>query len=91
MAGLTGSQEGINQLKDVQVHLLGALLRLVPDQSTDVSKAALTALVNMSQVPDISKNLQQFNVVSRIMEYIRDKSCPHIELLVNKEALSWFQ
>ena len=69
-------------MKGVQVQLLGALLRLVPDESKDVSKAALTALVNMSQDPDVSKTLQQFNVVSRTMEYIREKSCPHIELLV---------
>lgn len=88
VSGLCGSPEGIDRLKGVQVSLLGALLRLVPDQNTDISKAALTALVNLSQEPSISKSLLQFNVVGRVMEYIREKSCPHVEMLVSKQHIS---
>lgn len=83
VSGLSGSAEGIDKLKGVQVSLLGALLRLVPDPNADVSKAALTALVNMSQDPAMCKSLLQFNVVGRVMEYIRERSCSHIELLVS--------
>jgi hypothetical protein len=68
----------------VQVALLGALLRIVgsPDADAAVSKAALTALVNLSQDTALGKALLQFNTVGRVMEFVREKSCPHIELLV---------
>jgi hypothetical protein len=84
VSGLSGSPEGIDRLKGVQVALLGALLRIVgtPDADPAVSKAALTALVNLSQDTALGKALLQFNTVGRVMEFVREKSCPHIELLV---------
>ncbi len=48
--GLTGSPEGIDQLKGQLSKLLLSLLRLVADKSKAVAEAALTALVNLSQV-----------------------------------------
>ncbi|WIA33946.1 hypothetical protein OEZ86_007041 [Tetradesmus obliquus] len=84
VSGLSGSPEGIDRLKAVQVALLGALLRIVgtPDADSAVSKAALTALVNLSQDAALGKALLQFNTVGRVMEFVREKSCPHIELLL---------
>eukprot|EP00879_Flechtneria_rotunda_P015593 GHRR01016308.1.p2 GENE.GHRR01016308.1~~GHRR01016308.1.p2 ORF type:complete len:243 (+),score=79.44 GHRR01016308.1:1977-2705(+) len=82
VSGLTGSPEGIDKLKTVQKPLLMGLLRLVPDTDTAVSKAALTAVVNMSQDAPVSEALLHLNVVGRVMEYIREKSCPHMELLL---------
>jgi hypothetical protein len=84
VSGLSGSPEGIDRLKGVQVALLGALLRIVgtPDAEPAVSRAALTALVNLSQDTALGKALLQFNTVGRVMEFVREKSCPHIDLLV---------
>jgi gamma-glutamyl:cysteine ligase YbdK (ATP-grasp superfamily) len=48
--GLTGSPEGIDQLKGQLAKLLLSLLRLVTDRVTGVSGSALTSLVNLSQV-----------------------------------------
>jgi hypothetical protein len=85
VSGLSGSPEGIDRLKGVQVALLGALLRIVgtPDAEPAVSRAALTALVNLSQDTALGKALLQFNTVGRVMEFVREKSCPHIDLLVS--------
>lgn len=47
--GLTGSPDGVQILAGHAAALLPALFLRVPDQ-TDISKAALTALVNLSQV-----------------------------------------
>jgi hypothetical protein len=48
--GLTGSPGGIDQLKGQLSKLLLSLLRLVADKSNAVAAAALTSLVNLSQV-----------------------------------------
>jgi hypothetical protein len=84
VSGLSGSPEGIDRLKGVQVSLLAALLRIVgtPDAEPAVSRAALTALVNLSQDTALGKALLQLNTVGRVMEFVREKSCPHIDLLV---------
>lgn len=47
--GLTGSLEGIEKLLKESGNLLPTLLRLV-GADKDLSKAALTSLVNLSQV-----------------------------------------
>lgn len=47
--GLTGSAEGTQTLSSASNELLPALLWLVGD-SNQISKAALTSLVNLSQV-----------------------------------------
>jgi len=48
--GLTGSPEGLAQLSASADTLLPPLLRLVPARDSDASRAALVALVNLSQV-----------------------------------------
>eukprot|EP00882_Tetradesmus_deserticola_P022423 GHRQ01024328.1.p1 GENE.GHRQ01024328.1~~GHRQ01024328.1.p1 ORF type:complete len:159 (+),score=57.13 GHRQ01024328.1:242-718(+) len=90
VSGLSGSPEGINRLKGVQAALLGALLRIVgtPDADPAVSKAALAALVNLSQDAALGKVLLQLNTVGRVMEFVREKSCPHINLLVGCTPLA---
>jgi hypothetical protein len=66
--GLTGSPEGAQALSSASNELLPALLWLVGD-SSQISKAALTSLVNLSQVsfwldsqlpmhPDVNKRCQ---------------------------------
>ncbi len=47
--GLAGSSEGVQTLSPAHDELLPALLWLVAD-SSHISKAALTSLVNLSQV-----------------------------------------
>jgi hypothetical protein len=47
--GLTGSAEGAQTLSQAGTELLPALLWLVGD-SSQISRAALTSLVNLSQV-----------------------------------------
>ena len=49
VSGLTGSPDGLQILKRYTRDLLPALFLRVPDQAA-ISKAALTALVNLSQV-----------------------------------------
>lgn len=48
--GLTGSPEGVRLLTAHTRALLTALFLLIPDRRDDISKAALTSLVNLSQV-----------------------------------------
>ncbi|KAF8057110.1 PRY3 [Scenedesmus sp. PABB004] len=82
VAGLSASPEGLAQLRAVVVPLTGALLRVVPGGDAGASRLALSALVNMSRDPGLAAALLQFNAVGRIMEFVRDKSCAHIELLL---------
>ena len=49
VVGLTGSPEGLEKLGSAK-GLLPALLQRVPDTDAEVSRSALTALVNLSQV-----------------------------------------
>lgn len=82
VSGLTASPDGVARLRAGGVRLLGGLLRLVPDDDAGVSRTALSALINLSQDEGLATDLRRFNVVGRVMEHIRDRSCPHIELLV---------
>lgn len=51
--GLTGSAEGAQALSQAGAELLPALLWLVGD-SSQISRAALTSLVNLSQVSSVA-------------------------------------
>lgn len=84
--GLTGSPDGIDQLKGQLSKLLLSLLRLVADRSAAVSGSALAALVNLSQDPTAVNELLRLNVVGRVMDYIREKNSPHTGLLVSPAA-----
>ncbi|KAF6255311.1 hypothetical protein COO60DRAFT_1641647 [Scenedesmus sp. NREL 46B-D3] len=85
VSGLSGSPEGINRLKGIQVALLGALLRITgtPDADPAVSRAALTALVNLSQDAALGKALLQFNTVAlQLMLLVNltvdEQGCEHL-------------
>ena len=52
--GLTGSVDGLEQLMTQSGSLFPALLRLIAGDR-DISKAALTSLINLSQVHLFSK------------------------------------
>lgn len=58
--GLTGSPEGIAQLSTRSAALLPALFRLVGDDPA-ASRAALVALVNLSQEPSVQRQLLDLN------------------------------
>jgi hypothetical protein len=49
----------------------------------ELSRAALTALVNLTQEQAWAVAALQHSAVARVMEFIRDKACPHMELLVS--------
>lgn len=84
VAGLTGSPEGVDRLRPVEVPLLGALLRLATEPDDALAVPGLSALVNLSQEPGWAAALLRFNTVGRVMEYVRDKACAHLELLVRQ-------
>ena len=73
--GLTGSPEGIAQLAARSATLLPPLFRLVPAGEA-TSRAALVALVNLSQEPHVQQQLLGLNAVGRCMDYLREKACP---------------
>ncbi|GBF94253.1 hypothetical protein Rsub_06523 [Raphidocelis subcapitata] len=79
VVGLTASQEGINRLKPAAEGLLSRLFRLLPDRA--LSGQALAALVNLSQDDAMRASLVRMRAVSRIMEAVREKTCPHLRLL----------
>lgn len=79
VVGLTASQDGINRLKPAADALLTRLFRLVSDGA--LSGQALAALVNLSQEDELRPKLVKLRAVSRVMEAIREKSCPHLRLL----------
>jgi hypothetical protein len=54
--------------------------------SVALSRAALSALVNLTQEPRWAAAALQHGVVGRLMEFLRDKACPHSELLVRAPA-----
>lgn len=87
VAGLTGSQDGINRLKPAADALLSRLFRLLPDAA--LSGAALAALVNLSQDDVLRGSLVAMRGVSRVMDAVREKSCPHLRLLVRRCAALW--
>lgn len=73
--GLTGSPEGIAKLAGRSAKLLPPLFRLVAAPEA-TSRAALVALVNLSQEPAVQQQLLALNAVGRCMDYVREKSCP---------------
>lgn len=79
--GLTGSPEGLSHLSSRSDALLPALLRLVGAEPAP-ARAALAALVNLSQEPAAQAALLALNAPARSMDYLRERSCPHPHLLV---------
>ncbi|KAL4446340.1 hypothetical protein ABPG77_003147 [Micractinium sp. CCAP 211/92] len=89
--GLTGSPEGVARLAGKAGTLMPPLLRLVPGPAA-TSRAALVALVNLSQEPAVQQRLLELNAVGRCMDYVREKACVGREdllimLLANLTAL----
>ena len=84
--GLTGSPDGIEQLKAVQQPLVTRLFRMAADKP-ELSRKALNSLVNLSQDPAVGEALLKLNAVSRIMEFIREGTCPHADLMVRRHFL----
>lgn len=82
VSGLTGTPEGVERLKARGDAALSALLRLVAGSDAESSRGALTCLVNLSQDTDLGQKLVELNVVGRVMDYIKDKSCAHVGLLI---------
>ncbi|GAB4814226.1 hypothetical protein N2152v2_001272 [Parachlorella kessleri] len=78
--GLTGSPEGIAHLSGRSATLLPALFRLVGDEQA--SRGAMVSLVNLSQEPSVQQQLLSLSAPSRCMDYIRERTCPHNDLLV---------
>jgi hypothetical protein len=74
--GLTGSPEGISRLSLRSDKLLSALFRLSA-APTDTSRAALSALVNLSSDINIQSSLISINTVPRSIDYIKEKTCPY--------------
>ena len=85
--GLTGSPEGIEQLKIKLEKLLVFSLRLVPvtdpePHALQASEKTLTALVNLAQDRVAVAKMHGMHVIGRLMDYMREKSCPHFRLMV---------
>ncbi|KAK9846461.1 hypothetical protein WJX81_004401 [Elliptochloris bilobata] len=80
VVGLTGSPEGMEKLSGAP-DLLPALLRLVPDRDAEVSRNALTALVNISQGADAVSRLLELRAIHRLMDFLQEGACPHHDLL----------
>ncbi|KXZ46514.1 hypothetical protein GPECTOR_43g951 [Gonium pectorale] len=80
VAGLTASAEGIEKLKAVQRPLVIKLFRSV-GRGGDAARKSLVALVNLSHDPAVVEVLLSLNVVNRVMEFLRDGSIPHVDLL----------
>jgi hypothetical protein len=80
--GLTANAEGIDKLKSVTDSLLPVLFRCTSGVDPATSRKALAALVNLSQDPAVAEKLLSLNVVGRVMDYIRERTCPHIDLMV---------
>jgi hypothetical protein len=55
---------------------------LCPSMQPNHPPQALSGLVNLSQDDELRSKLVKIRAVSRIMEAIREKSCPHLRLLV---------
>jgi hypothetical protein len=87
--GLSGSTDGINSLKPQAQPLTRVLFRLVSEPDAEVSRAALVALVNLSQDPSVATTLLEANAVARVMDYIREKTSPHAQLLVGGGGWGW--
>ena len=82
LKGLTGSQEGLDRLHAKTSKLLPLLLRLTKDPSKETASGACTALVNLSQDSQIVRKLLALGVVDRVMDYIREGTCAHVDKMV---------
>ncbi len=51
--------------------------------SIAASKEALVSLVNMSQDSSAAEKMLAMKVVGRVMDYIREGSCPHPRLMAS--------
>lgn len=80
VAGLTASPDGIEKLKAVQRPLIIKLWRAV-GLGGESSRKALVSLVNLSHDPAVADQLLDLGAVNRVMELIRENSCPHADLL----------
>ncbi|EIE25556.1 ARM repeat-containing protein [Coccomyxa subellipsoidea C-169] len=79
--GLAGSLEGIEKLLMESDKLLPALLRLI-GADKDLSKGALTSLINLSQKEEAVAALVKLKVVGRIMDYLREDNNENVGLLI---------
>lgn len=86
VAGLTASPDGIEKLKAVQRPLIIKLWRAV-GLGGESSRKALVSLVNLSHDPAVADQLLDLGAVNRVMELIRENSCPHADLLVGRKCL----
>ncbi|KAG2448786.1 hypothetical protein HYH02_006138 [Chlamydomonas schloesseri] len=82
VSGLTATPEGIEKLKSLQRPLVTKLFRSV-GLGGDASRKCLVALVNLSQDPTLADLMLELNVVNRVMEFIREGSSPHVDLLTS--------
>ena len=85
--GLTGSLEGIEELKNKLEKLLVFALRLVPVPDPEphllqASEKTLTALVNLAQDRIAAAKMLSMHVIGRLMDYMREGACPHYRLMV---------
>ncbi|KAL6780249.1 FAM203 family protein [Auxenochlorella protothecoides] len=80
--GLTGSPEGMSTLSNRADTLLPPLLRLIAD-TTEASRPALTALVNLAQEPGVQSALLALHAPARAMDYLRENACAHPGLLIS--------
>jgi hypothetical protein len=78
--GLTGSAEGCQALRGKGKELCTNLFRCVTE--FNLARTALTALVNLSQDPYISRDLLATGACNRIMDYIRESVTPHHDMLL---------
>ena len=88
IVGLTGSPEGIEQLKAKLEKLLVFALRLVPvpdpqPHAIQASEKTLTALVNLAQDRVSANKMLSMRVIGRLMDYMREGACPHFRLIVS--------
>lgn len=89
--GLTASPDGIDKLKSKVDKLLVFILRLVPvpdpqPQAVQLSEGALASLVNLSQDPECANKMVAAKAIGRVMDYLREGTCPHHRLMVREGA-----
>lgn len=78
--GLTGSAEGAQALRGKGKDVCAQLFRCVSDFT--LARTALTALVNLSQDPYISRDMLAAGACNRIMDYIREDVTSHHDMLL---------
>ncbi len=81
IAGLTANAEGVDKLKALQRTLVVKLFRSA-GLGGDAARKALVALVNLSHDPAVVNVLLDLGVVNRVMDFIREGTVPHVDLLV---------